>query len=234
MDMQEYEKRYNYFVSLFKKYDKIPTLMLDFACGTGILTNMFAKNGVSCIGVDISPEMLDIAKNNSIVAGNDVLYLCQGGSELDLYGTVDGVICSMDSINHIIDEDELQATFDKISLFLERNRLFIFDANTIYKAKYVLADNTFFLESDNVSCVWCNNYYEEDNSTDIYLSFFEQKRNNTYIRTNEEFTERSYPIPLLKQMLKKSGFKVENVFDDLTENTPNRASQRVVFVARKV
>ena len=123
----DYKKRTAYLIKLFKKYDKMPTLLLDVACGTGGFSNEFAKQGVEVIGADMSEEMLTIARQRSMENGLDVLYLCQKAEELDLFGTVDGAVCCLDSLNHITDYKKLCKAFKKISLFLEKDRLFIFD-----------------------------------------------------------------------------------------------------------
>ena len=68
----DYKKRTDYICSLFEIFDRMPTLMLDLACGTGEFSNRFAEKGVSVIGVDISYDMLAIAREKSFDAGNDI------------------------------------------------------------------------------------------------------------------------------------------------------------------
>ena len=80
----DYKKRTAYLIKLFKKYDKMPTLLLDVACGTGGFSNEFAKQGVEVIGADMSEEMLNIARQRSMENGLDVLYLCQKAEELEI------------------------------------------------------------------------------------------------------------------------------------------------------
>ena len=117
----DYKKRTAYLLKLFKKYGKKPTLLLDLACGTGNFSNEFSKNGVEVIGIDMSGDMLSVAREKSAEQGLDVLYLCQKAEELDLYGTVDGAICCLDSVNHITKKDMLQSAFDKIARFFLNN-----------------------------------------------------------------------------------------------------------------
>jgi len=52
------------------------------------------------IGIDLSPDMLDCAKKKS--EGRDILYLNQDMSNFELYGTVDAIVCLMDSINYLL------------------------------------------------------------------------------------------------------------------------------------
>ncbi len=229
----DYKKRTAYLLKLFEKYGKAPTLLLDLACGTGGFSNQMALKGIEVIGADMSEEMLSAAKENSADLGLDVLYLCQKAEELNLYGTVDGAICCLDSINHITNSKNLQKAFDKVSLFLEKDCLFIFDVNTVYKHKQILADNTFVFEEDNVYCVWQNSFNEDTLTTDISLDFFVEE-NGVYNRFCEDFSERAYTDRELCVMLQNSGFEIINIFDDLTENPPTPNCERKIFVVKKI
>lgn len=228
----DYQKRTDYICSLFKAFDRMPTLMLDLACGTGEFSNHFAAKGVSVIGVDISYDMLAVAREKSAEAENDILYLCQDAAELDLYGTVDGAICCLDSLNHITDYDKFCKAIARVSLFLEKDRLFIFDLNTEYKHREVLGNNTFVIDTDDVYCVWQNEYGEK-NMVEINLDFFTSD-GDAYYRTSENFCERAYTDGEIKNALQKAGLKIEAVYEEMTQNAPNDTTQRVVYVTRKV
>ncbi|MBE6766312.1 MAG: methyltransferase domain-containing protein [Ruminococcaceae bacterium] len=228
----DYKGRAEYLRGLFKRLDREPTLLLDLACGTGGFSSEFSKMGLDVIGVDPSEDMLGIARNKEY-GQKAPLYLCQSGQELDLFGTVDGAVCCLDSINHITDEADLFETFKKVSLFLEPERLFIFDVNTEYKHKSVLADNTFVRETEDMFFVWQNSYDECEKITDIYLDFF-IKNGDNYIRESEDFSERVYSDECLRELLRKSGFEVLAVYDDMSQSEPNPESERIIYVAKKV
>lgn len=229
----DYDGRTRYLFSLFNKFDRMPTLMLDLACGTGEFSNRFAVSGVSVIGVDISYDMLSVAREKSAEQGNDILYLCQDASELDLYGTIDGAICCLDSLNHITDYEKFCSAIARVSLFLEKDRLFIFDLNTTYKHREVLGDNTFVIETDDVYCVWQNEFSEKDNTVEINLDFF-MPEGDAYQRSSESFCERAYTNGEIENALTKAGLKIEAVFEDMTENAPKESAERIVYVTRKV
>ncbi len=227
-----YKKRTDYILKLFKKYDKKPDLLLDVACGTGGFSLQFAKKGIEVIGTDMSEEMLAVAREQSAEKELDILFLCQKAEDLDLYGTVDGAVCCMDSLNHITDKRSLKKAFGKISLFLEKDRLFIFDVNTVFKHREILGNNTFALEEDGVYCVWQNEFLPKTNSVKITLDFFIENENG-YARLGENFSERAYDFSALTEMLNSQGFEVLAIFDDLTENPPRETSERVFFVCKK-
>ena len=233
MNDVDYKSRTEYLLKLFKNHGKIPTLLLDLACGTGGFSNCFAKKGIEVIGVDMSEEMLAKAGENSAEMGTDVLFLCQKAEELDLYGTVDGAICCMDSLNHITNIKNLTAAVNKVSLFLEKDCLFIFDVNTEYKHRNILGDNTLVVEEDGVFCVWQNSYHADRLTTDISLDFFIEQDGH-YIRSSEDFSERAYTESELSEILRKAELSTDAIYDDMTYNPPTDKSERVIYVTKKV
>lgn len=229
----DYPSRTKYLLKLFKKFDRKPTLLLDVACGTGGFSLEFAKKGVEIIGTDMSEDMLAIAREKTAEEGLDILYLCQSAQELDLYGTVDGAVCCMDSINHITDPKTLKTAFEKISLFLEPERLFIFDVNTLYKQEKILANNTFVLDEEDVYCVWQNEFDPEHKITNISLDFF-TKEDDIYVRSGEEFSEKAYTNEELGVLLQNAGFKIEAIFGDMSEMPPADTEERIFYICRKL
>lgn len=229
----DYIARTEYLLKLFKKHGKVPTLMLDVACGTGAFSNLFSQKGIEVIGVDASEEMLGIARENSAFLQTDVLYLCQKAEELDLYGTVDGAICCLDSVNHITDIKKLKTAFEKISLFMEKDSLFIFDVNTPYKHTDILADNTFVIEEENIFCVWQNEYNKSKAVTDICLDFF-VKDGEIYNRYSDSFSERAYSFEKLEEMLVAAGLEVQAIYEDMKYSPCPENAERAVFVAKKI
>lgn len=160
------------------------------------------------------------------------MFLCQRMQELDLYGTVDAAVCSLDSINHLTDEKDVKRTFERLRLFVAPGGVFIFDVNTVYKHKNVLGDNAFVYEYPDVFCVWQNSFNEQDNTVDIALDFFENC-GETYKRRSENFSERAYEIDFLKSLLDTAGFDTEFVFDDMSREPLRADSQRAVIAARR-
>lgn len=228
-----YLSRTEYILNLFERFDRKPTLLLDVACGTGGFSIELAKKGIEVIGTDMSEDMLSVAREKTADEGLDILYLCQSAEELDLYGTVDGAVCCMDSINHITNIETLETALKKVSLFLEPERLFIFDVNTLYKQEKILANNTFVLDEEDVYCVWQNEFDSDNKITNISLDFF-TKEDDIYVRSGEEFSEKAYTSEELAYLLEKAGFKIEAVFGDMTQNPPTDTEERVFYICRKI
>ena len=228
-----YAARADYIADLLADNGIKGGILLDLACGTGTLSIEMSKKGFEVIGVDASADMLSVAMNNAYEADRNILFLCQPMQQLDLYGTINAAICTLDSINHLTDPDDVQATFDKVSLFTEPGGVFVFDVNTVFKHREILADNTFVYDMDDVYCVWQNSLDSATDTVQIDLDIFEQVDDGIYERMQESFCERAYALPLLKEMLGKAGFETVAVYDELSREEPKENSERLFIVARK-
>ncbi|MCH3972033.1 MAG: class I SAM-dependent methyltransferase [Oscillospiraceae bacterium] len=227
-----YQKRADYLCALLKRYGHNSGVTLDLACGTGSLTLELKQRGFDIYGIDGSSEMLMQAQEKALAAGEKILFVCQQMQAIDLYSTVDTVFCTLDSLNHLQTQRDLQRTFERVSLFLEPDGLFVFDMNTPYKHQKILGDNTFIYDTDSVYCVWQNHYHPAGCRVDIALDFF--KRNGAvYTRESEEFFERAYEETQVASMLKSAGMQLAGAFSEMTFDSPQEKTERIVYVARK-
>lgn len=228
----DYEKRGRYFHNLMLQYGKESGILLDLACGTGSLSEYFARLNYDVIGIDASEEMLEAAMEKKMASGSNVQYIRQDMRELNLFGTVDIVLCVLDSLNHLIDEQELQAVLERVSLFLNEDALFVFDVNSVYKHEKVLGNHTFVYDTDDVYCVW-QNRLKDRHIVEIALDLFEyQEEDDSYVRYQELFAERAYPETELDGYLEQAGFEIAAKYADDTLNAPAETSQRLIYVCR--
>lgn len=227
----DYEKRALYIVNTLKKLGHEMGLTLDLACGTGKLTLELKKLGVDVYGADGSQEMLSFAYEKAVENGFNILFLCQKMQELNLYGGIDTCVCTLDSINHMTDIEDVRKTFERVFLFLNDGGYFIFDVNTVYKHQNVLCDNTFVYDLDEVYCVW-ENSLKENNIVDININLFVPE-GELYERFEESFSERAYSDAQLMSMLNGAGFEVVKRFSDMSENAPEENDERIIYIAKK-
>lgn len=221
-----------YLQNLFVKFGAEPRLILDLACGTGSLTLELAKAGYEMIGVDMSADMLAEAMQKTAELDVRPLFLKQRMETLDLYGTVDAIVCGLDSINYLVKPGSLDAAFARVSLFLEDDGLFIFDVNTEKKFK-TIDMQAFVRESDTCFCVWQADYDAETQLMEYYLDFFVRDSDERYDRYTEHHTERMYSLEELQRALEAHEMRLEGVFGELSTDAPNADSDRIFVVARR-
>lgn len=229
----DYRKRAKYFHEIIKKFKTTENnILLDLACGTGSISEEMARLGYDVIGVDNSQEMLGIALDKKFDSGLNIQYLCQDMRNIDMFGTIDVTICALDSINHLSGVDDVRRVFERVSLFSEYNGLFIFDMNTVYKHRKILADNTFTYETDNLYCIWENSLNPDTDEVKMNLEFFEREENGLYSRSSDCFSEKAYSEETIEKLLAESNFEVIAKYGDDTFSTPSETSQRIIYTAR--
>lgn len=227
-----YDEIAAYYDGIIKSCGATGELLLDMGCGTGNLTMKLAELGYDIIASDASPEMLSIAVSK--LTDNNIQYICQSMTETDLYGAVDIAVSTLDSINHLDSAEDIGRCFVRTAQNLNKGGLFLFDVNTVYKHRCVLAENTFIYDVDGAYCAWQNKYSPEDDSVGIELDLFYENDDGSYDRGYESFREIALPQEQYMSMLQRAGFEVLNVYEYLTLEHPTETSEKLMFVARKL
>ncbi|MFA9375518.1 MAG: class I SAM-dependent methyltransferase [Lachnotalea sp.] len=233
MDNIPYEEWSNYIIGLLKDYNVDNGLVLDLGCGTGSLTQIMAGAGYDMIGIDNSEDMLEIALGKKIDSELDILYLLQDMREFELYGTVRAVIGICDSMNYILEEEELLEVFKLVNNYLDPGGVFIFDLNTIYKYEQILGERVIAENRDECSFIW-DNYYDQEECVNEYdLSLFIKEENDLYRKYEEIHYQKAYELDKIKQLIEKSGMEFVEAYDAFTQNLPKLDSERIYVIARE-
>ena len=214
--------------------------ILDLGCGTGTLTQLLAAQGYDMIGIDNAQEMLQIAIEKRDSAGLDILYLLQDMRTFELYGTVGAVISVCDSVNYLLEEEEIVQTFRLVNNYLFPQGIFIFDFNTVDKYAQVIGDATIAENREECSFIWDNYYHEEEQINEYDLTVFvkepadmEQADHALYRRFQETHYQRGYELEQMKDCLRRAGMVFVEAVDADTHEAVNDVSERIYVVARK-
>ena len=97
--------------------------ILDLCCGSGQITEALSKRGFAMTGIDISAEMIDLARHNA----PSCHFLLGDARSFELPTALDGVISTQDSMNHIVRIEDLSAVFESVHRVLRPGGLFVFD-----------------------------------------------------------------------------------------------------------
>lgn len=222
----------DYIETLFSRFGlKSPEIVLDLACGTGSLTLELAKRGYDIIGIDKSEDMLSCAAEKASDAGLSLLWVCQDMRDFELYGTVDAILCTMDSLNYIQNKSDMKRVLGLVKNYLNPNGLFIFDMNTPYKLENVLGNNVFYEIRDDVAYLWRTQYNSDEKKCNFDLTLFVRETEGIYRRIDEEQEQKAWSTEEMRLLLSKSGFEKVEVFDAFTQNPPSDISERYFYVA---
>ena len=258
MDNVPYEEWGEYIYRLLCSYSVESGIVLDLGCGTGAMTEILAGYGYDMIGVDSSEDMLELAMEKRLRSGHDILYLLQDMREFELYGTVRAAVSVCDSLNYITDPEDLKTVFRLVNNYLAPGGIFLFDFNTEYKYREVLADHTFAEDRGECSFIWDNYYYEEERINEYDLTLFiretslqqqqaaepgtsileedlydDQGNGALYRKYQETHYQRAYTLSEMKELLREAGLVFVDAYDMETREHPQETSERICVIARE-
>ena len=251
MDNIPYEEWCDYLVTLLKQYGVSDGLVLELGCGTGNMTEALKRRGYDMIGIDNSEEMLAEAIEKNMSCGTEnaaaddrmyetmqeglkpALYLCQDMREFELYGTVRAIVSICDSMNYILDPEELTQVFRLVNNYLDPDGVFIFDLNTRYKYEKILGDQTIGETREDHCFIW-DNYYDISSGINEYvLNLFIQGEDGRYDRFEEVHYQRAYDLEEIRQLIEASGLRWEGAYDAFTMDPVREDSERIYIIARE-
>lgn len=217
--------------------------ILDIGCGTGTLTELLAKAGYDMIGIDSSGEMLEIAMEKKEKSGLDILYLCQDMRELELYGTVGAAVSVCDTLNYLLQEEDVIRTFSLVDNYLYPGGIFIFDFNTVYKYSEVIGDVTIAENRDDCSFIWENYYHAPEEINEYDLTIFVNEKNGNpengrmpselYRKYQETHYQRGYTLQQMTCFLEKAGLQFVRAEDADTHRQVTEQSERIYVIAKE-
>lgn len=233
MDNIPYGEWCTYLEGILKEYGVEDGLVLDLGCGTGKLTRLLAMDGYDMIGVDISEDMLEIAMEHQAEEGGEILYLLQDMREFELYGTVRAVVSICDSMNYLMEYEDLVQVFSLVNNYLDPKGIFVFDLNTPYKYQEILGEQTIAENREEGSFIW-ENYYDEEEAVNEYdLTLFIREDDGRFRKYEETHYQRAYSLKTIKKALEEAGMVFVEAYDAFTKEPPKADSERIYVVARE-
>ena len=236
MDNIPYEEWCDYLVTLLKRHGVDDGLVQELGCGTGNMTEALKSRGYDMIGIDNSEEMLAEAieknmENDSDTGEKPVLYLCQDMREFELYGTVRAIVSVCDSMNYILEPEELLQVFRLVNNYLEPEGVFIFDLNTRYKYEKILGEQTIGETREDHCFIWDNYYDEESRVNEYILNLFIQGADGRYDRYEEVHYQRAYDLDEIQRLIEASGLRWKGAYDAFTMEPVREDSERIYIIA---
>ena len=130
MEMIEYDG----WVNLVKKYLTPSSKILDLACGSGTLAISLANDGYKVSGLDLSKEIIEVAKEKMITNHVEIDFSVKDMTNFNYDEKFDVITCFFDSVNFLT-KDEVKMMFNSVYNNLNDGGYFIFDLFTYSKMK---------------------------------------------------------------------------------------------------
>lgn len=229
MDQTPYDEWLLNILNVFKKYKiKENAHVLDLGCGTGKMARRLKNAGYQVTAVDNSMDMLEVAASEE---DDGILYVLQDMVSLELPEQMDAVVSICDCMNYILEKEDLKEAFTRVKKFLKEDGVFMFDMNSHYKYREILACNTFAEDREDASFIWDNFYDESDRINEYQLSLFIQNEQGTYNKYEELHLQKAYDEEEIKELLYEAGFISVTVCDADTMEGVKEDTQRLYFIA---
>ena len=103
---------------------------LDVACSTGFHVIMLRRLGLDAVGIDVSPRMIEKARNNSVTCGVTVEYILGDFTNMSKRFSegFDLITCLGDTVAHLESGHDLKKLFQEVYKSLNPGGLFVIQA----------------------------------------------------------------------------------------------------------
>jgi SAM-dependent methyltransferase len=235
---ESYSRRmFPYLEKVLRRYRFQGKLVAELACGTGTLAIALSRQGYQVVGVDRSESMLRVAREKARRTGTAVTFLQQDIRRLNLDRPVDLATCFFDSMNYLLSYGDLVKTFCGVHRALHPGGLFIFDMNTAtgLASRWDTHDGS--RDLGDIAIIGSSRYDSKAMLGTIRITVFRKISSggvsSLYEKFSEEHTERAYPDEEVRAALQEGGLHPRASYDCMTFRKPNKATGRILYVAKK-
>lgn len=221
-----YEKWSQYFIKKLKEFSVQSGL--DIGCGGGWFTRAFTKAGYQMTGLDISPEMLNVAQETAMKEGLRGEYLLGDISKFHSPKKYDFATAINDCINYL-PKERINSAFKCVKAALKKGGIFLFDVSSEGKFREKIANTVSVDDRDEVTYMSFNRAEKEGVSMEVTL--FCRQKDGSYQRLDELHRQYIYTEEEILSALRQNGFTPLEVTGHLGEDKAN--SDRILFIAKK-
>lgn len=231
MSSSKYGEWEKLITDVIEKYNiKIGTC-LDIACGTGNITKMLTEFDFKVIGVDISSDMVSVAKRKF----PKQKFINADAKEFELsekdVASVTFAVSFYDSLNYILTDSDMLNTFRNIYCNLPKGSIFLFDMNPMDHIKAAQKFRPRIFEENDLYSIF--RFGGKGRFWTLNIDFFLRK-GEKYKLVQEQHVERGYDRRDIVPMLKKAGFKLLEVRKEFKVYEDGKKHlSRLYFIARK-
>jgi len=236
---KDYEEECDFLEEIFKRYAPFkPRTILDGGCGTGGHVIPLAKRGYDMTGVDVSGEMICLARENAVKMGVKPKFNVMDLRELELDKKFDVCISMFSVIGYITDNKDLSKTLQNIRNCLKKGALFIFDF--WYGPSVLSLRPTARIKNSEKKGIRVIRFSEPTMDTFHHICkvnyyWIVTKENLVVYKGKEKHAVRFYFPEEIKHYLEESGFQLLRFCPFLDLNTqPSEKTWNVTAIAQAV
>ncbi len=200
--------------------------VLDLCCGTGQISAGLSERGYSVTGLDGSAAMLRFARENA----PDVEFVHDDARTFHLTEPFECAISAFDSLNHVMELDELTMVFRRVYEALTDDGIFLFDLNLEDASEFL--NNTLDMIEDDHICIVRSHYNQIKKLKRYDVTMF-QLEHGIWQRNDLTLRQRYYSVNEVLVALADAGFLRVKTYDARREFGFNLSDGRMFYLARK-
>ncbi|MCA0753666.1 class I SAM-dependent methyltransferase [Paenibacillus sp. N4] len=225
----------------WSRYGNMPATVVDLGCGTGSIAIPLARSGFDVYGLDLSSDMLTVARSKWDETAQTVTrprqgtirWLQQDMREWGLQEPVDTVISFCDCLNYLTEEADIEAAFRATYNGLRNGGSFLFDVHPPKQLIRYAQEQPFVLDEREVAYIWTCELEQERCEIEHHLTIFARDKDSKFYRFEESHIQRAYDPDWIEGALRRAGFRTVERFADFELKPASRESERLFFAALK-
>ena len=232
---KDYIEEVKYIHGLIQQYNSQASSILDLGCGTGHHAQLLAERGYRVYGVDLSSEMLNVAREKH--SHPKVELYQQDVVSIRLGKKVDVVTSLFHVMSYQATNEALAAVFETATEHLNPSGIFIFDC---WYGPAVLTERPEVrvkrLESEAMQVIRIAEpcMHPNENLVDVNYTVLVKDKNTTRIEELKETHRMRYLFKSeIEQYAKRTSFAIEASFEWMTGKRPGFDTWGVCFILKK-
>lgn len=211
--------------------------LMELACGTGEVATLLSDEGYEVTGVDLSTEMLSIAKEKYAHSHPSIQWTQGDMRSLEGVDWFDAVTVYSDSLCYLTEFEDVEAVFQTVYDHLEEGGVFLFDVHSLYQMEEVFPGYQYNYVSDSLAFLWQSYEYDEPGSVEHVIDMFVKTESTDERELFEHFqevhVEQTFPIEMYTMALEEAGFTTVAVKGDFGRRDVQEDTPRWFFIAVK-
>ncbi len=209
-------------------------LALDLGCGSGLLTQLLPARARTVVGVDLSPEMLAIARERCRRFGKRVSFLCADLTRPLKIENVDLATASGDIVNHILRLEDLELVFRNVRAALSTGGVFVFDSLTEACFECDWDEKVYRMQAQGGDLVMECSWDRKARTGTARMTSYERIRGALFRRSTTVLKEKYHSDRELRRLLARAGFRsVEyRQWSPWPEQLADARMDRALWIAR--
>jgi SAM-dependent methyltransferase len=211
--------------------------LLDAACGTGKSFLPFLGRGYEVTACDISPEMVELARQKAPAVEPFVADMRALGE----LGRFDLITCLDDSVNYLVDDGDLEAALASFAANLAVDGVLVFDVNTVSTYRTTFARDA-TIDGPGAYLVWhgeCSGDEGPGCLAGLVIEAFREDDSGLYRRVTTRHTQRHHPREDVDAALSRAGLALAGVFGQLPDGSLDEIADedlhhKLVYFAQRV